>query len=285
MALRRVAIPSPNYSSRGGAAVTTIVLHTAEGARTYQDLGAFFANPASGVSSHTGIDDTPNTVGEYVPRTGSSWTASAANKWSVQTELCAFAAWDIAEWNRHAPMLENCAAWIAEEAAALGIPILRLGPADAQDPGTAGVCQHNDLGAMGGGHWDCGPGFPMDRVLERANQLAGGRPAVPSPITGEDMICTDPNTGGVWVVATKEGAVYTYDGAPYIGATNNTQMNAGRNPCVGLDVWKDRKGLPGLVMVLDWGDRGDGRSSDGGDRFRRYRFPRDGSGKASSGTY
>lgn len=101
------------------------------------------------------------------------------------------------------------------------------------------------------------------------------------------MICTDPDTGGVWVVASKEGSVYTYDGAPYIGATNNESMNGGRYPCVGLDVWKDPKGQNGMVMVLDWGDRGDGsgKSNDGGDRFRRYRFPRDGSGAAKGGTY
>ena len=49
VALRRVWIPSPNYSSRGGTAVRLIVVHTAEGATTYQSLGSFFANPSSGV--------------------------------------------------------------------------------------------------------------------------------------------------------------------------------------------------------------------------------------------
>jgi len=122
-----VAIPSPNYSSRGGATVTTIVLHTAEGATTYQSLGAFFANPASGVSSHVGIDDTPGTVGEYVPRTGKAWTAANANPWAVQAELCAFADWDTATWNTHPNMLANTAAWIAEEAAYFDIPITLRG--------------------------------------------------------------------------------------------------------------------------------------------------------------
>jgi hypothetical protein len=282
MALRRVAIPSPNYSSRAGARVTTIVLHTAQGALNYTDLGAWFANPASGVSSHVGIDDTPGTVGEYVLPNGKAWTQGNANPWSVSAELCAFAEWDIATWNTHQAMLENCAAWIAEEAARFGIPILRLGPADAQDPDCPGVCQHADLEGMGGGHWDCGPAFPIDQVLAMAG---GSRPAASSPNLEANMLCTDPVTGGVWVVASKEGAVFTYDGAPYIGATNNTSMNAGRYPCAGIDLWQDQRGQVGLVMVLDWGDRGDGRSSDGGERFRRYYFPRDGSGKAKGGTY
>lgn len=184
MSLSRVAIPSPNYSTRGGARVTTIVLHTAEGARTYQDLGNFFASPSAGVSSHVGIDDTPNTVGEYVRRDYKAWTAANANPWSVQAELCAFAAWDTAEWDRHPAMLANTAAWIAEEAAAFGIPVELLDPGQAQDPGHPGVCQHADLGSMGGGHWDCGPGFPIDRVLDMAR---GGAQPEPERKVDDDM--------------------------------------------------------------------------------------------------
>ena len=108
-----------------------------------------------------------------------AWTASNANPWSVQAELCAFAAWSPAEWSNHPVMLENCAAWIAEEAAHFGIPLVALSAGDAQNPGVAGVCQHADLGAMGGGHWDCGPGFPMGDVLDMAR--TGGRPAEPEP--------------------------------------------------------------------------------------------------------
>ena len=40
--LKRVWIPSPNYSSRGGAGVRLIVIHTAEGARTIESLGSYF---------------------------------------------------------------------------------------------------------------------------------------------------------------------------------------------------------------------------------------------------
>jgi hypothetical protein len=179
MSLQRDAIPSPNYSSRGGARVTHIVLHTAEGALTYQSLGNYFANSSSGVSSHTGIDDTPNVVGEYVRRDGKAWTASNANPWSVQAELCAFAAWTPEEWAAHPQMLANAAQWVAEEAAAFGIPIADIA-AQAQNSSAQGVCQHNDLGAMGGGHWDCGPNFPIHQVIEMAGGAGGSGPA-PSP--------------------------------------------------------------------------------------------------------
>jgi hypothetical protein len=47
VALQRKAIPSPSDSSRGGAKVRLIVLHTAEGARTIESLGAFFKEPSA----------------------------------------------------------------------------------------------------------------------------------------------------------------------------------------------------------------------------------------------
>jgi len=183
MSLNRIPYPTGNYSTRGGAAVRLIVLHTAEGARNIADLGAWFANPASGVSSHVGIDDTANTVGEYVRRDYKAWTAANANPVAVQAELCAFADWDAAEWNRHGNMLANTAAWIAEEAKAFGIPIVKLAPAAAQSNGR-GVCQHNDLGSWGGGHWDCGPAFPIDAVIA----LAQGVTPTPSPPAAEEEI-------------------------------------------------------------------------------------------------
>lgn len=216
MPLNRVHLPSPNYSSRGGAKVTTIVLHTAEGATTYQSLGSFFANPSSKVSSHVGIDDTPNTVGEYVPRSGSAWTSASANQWSVQAELCAFAKWDSAEWQRHPNMLANLAAWIAEEAAYFGIPIVKLTASGAQNAGQAGVCQHIDLGSMGGGHVDCDYGtgnFPIDQVLEMAK---GGSAVLPDDDTEDDVI----------LIRNSKGEYSTFNGAHKLRVSGPADLTA-----------------------------------------------------------
>ncbi len=60
-----------------GLGVRLVVLHTAEGARTFEDLGAFFAGD-SGVSSHVGIDDTPGIIGEYVRPENKAWTQGNA---------------------------------------------------------------------------------------------------------------------------------------------------------------------------------------------------------------
>jgi peptidoglycan hydrolase-like protein with peptidoglycan-binding domain len=177
MSLQRVWIPSPNYSSRGGSAVRLIVLHTAEGCTTLESLGNFFASSSSGVSSHTGIDDKRGKIGEYVSRGNKAWTQGNANPVCVATEICGFASWSESTWrNSHPNMLYNAADWVKEEAAKYGIPITKLTASQAQG-GSKGVCQHRDLGSWGGGHSDCGNGFPMDYVLDLAR---GGSPAPPS---------------------------------------------------------------------------------------------------------
>lgn len=175
MTLKRMWMPSPCYSSRGGSGVRLIILHTAEGSRTIESLGNFFANSANQVSSHTGADNKKGTIGEYVTRGNKAWTAANYNPTGVQLELCGFAAWSRDVWmNQNHNMLWNCAEWIREEAAKFGIPITKLNDAQAQGNGR-GVTQHINLGAGGGGHVDCGSGFPMDYVLD----MARGKPAEP----------------------------------------------------------------------------------------------------------
>jgi len=209
MALKRVWIPSPNYSSRGGSSVRIIVLHTAEGARTIESLGSFFQGPV-GVSSHVGADDKANTVGEYVHRPNKAWTCAEFNPAAVQIELCAFAAWSTDEWNRHPNMLDNCAKWIREEADYYGIPIRALTSSEAQGSGK-GVCQHRDLGSRGGGHHDCGNGFPISKVLEMANS---GSSATTPTEQGNDMITSAVAANGTlhvfWLGTDRKTVWYRY---------------------------------------------------------------------------
>jgi hypothetical protein len=226
MALRREWIGSPNYSSRGGARVRLVVLHTAEGALTYQSLGSWFSSPSSGVSSHTGIDDTPGVVGEYVRRGDKAWTAGNFNPVAVQAELCAFASWSTSEWDNHPAMLINCADWVREECAAFNIPIRRLSAAEAQG-GADGVCQHVDLGAAGGGHWDCGPGFPMDDVLRMA--ATGSSATAPTKRKARKMIEATKSGEGYWTV-TSDGAVYAFGDAQFKGSANDPDAGGPGKP-------------------------------------------------------
>lgn len=173
MALKRVWDPSPNYSSRGGAGVRLVIVHTAEGARTAADLGNYFGSASSQVSSHTGIDDTPGKIWEYVKPPQKAWTAADFNPVGIQAELCAFASWSRETWYAHDTMLTNCALWIAEECKRYGLPIVKLSAGQAQGSGR-GICGHVDLGSRGGGHTDPGPNFPWGEVIERAK--GGGKP-------------------------------------------------------------------------------------------------------------
>jgi hypothetical protein len=242
--LRREWIGSPNYSSRGSG-VRLVVLHTAEGALTYQSLGSFFSSPSSGVSSHTGIDDTPGVIGEYVRREHKAWTQGNANPYSVAAELCAFASWSPGEWARHPVMLENTAQWVAEECAHFGIPLRKLSPGEAQGSSAMGVCQHADLGAAGGGHWDCGPSFPIDDVL----RMAAGTAAAPAPTEEEgNMIATTPGGAG-YFTTTRDGAVYAFGDAVFRGAANTGDLPAGRKIVGIAAAAKD-----GYYLLSDGGD-------------------------------
>ena len=185
MALSRVWLPSPNYSSRGGSGVRLIVVHTTEGAQDIYALGNFFASSSAGVSSHVGTDNKrQGVIGEYVSRGNKAWTQGNANPVCVACEMCtpagAAAGWSRDYWLNHQGwMLDNTAAWVAEEAAKHGIPIVALSASQAQGS-SRGVCQHRDLGSWGGGHSDCGNGFPMDYLINKA----GGTPVSPPPSGG-----------------------------------------------------------------------------------------------------
>ena len=185
--LTRVPILSPNYSSRGGASPRIIVIHSAEGASNYRDLGAFFQNTSAQVSSHVGIDDHRGEIGEYVRRQHKAWTCAAGNPVSLNVELCGWARWTSGDWDKHPNMLHNLADWVAEEAKAFSIPIVKLTPQEAQGNGR-GVCQHRDLGAWGGGHVDAGPGFPIDRVLQWAR---GATITPPAKAPGFPFVAAD----------------------------------------------------------------------------------------------
>jgi hypothetical protein len=198
MALSRQWMPSPCYSSRGGSKVRLIVVHTSEGAQSIASLGNWFANANNQVSSHTGIDNASSTViAEYVKRDQKAWTSANANPVATQTELCtpsgAAQGWSAATWNSKTNMLAACSAWIAEEAAAFGIPIVKLTPQQAQG-GSAGVCGHGDLGSWGGGHTDPGPNFPWSSVIAAAKGGSAVGPTPPAPTPAPPA----PGKGPAW---------------------------------------------------------------------------------------
>jgi hypothetical protein len=154
-----------NQSSRGGVAPRVIVLHTTEGhdrpgVEDLRGLGAFFNQPAAQASSHVANDQEGNDA-RFVPDSRKAWTQAAANPYCLSIEQVGFAAFGRKEWVTHRmPQLKNTAEWIAYWSKLHGIPI--------EHSPSRGVCEHRDLGPMGGGHHDCGDGYPLDVVLKLA---------------------------------------------------------------------------------------------------------------------
>lgn len=163
-------------SPRGSRAVSLVTVHTAEGARTAANLGAYFFRPDIQASSHVGIDG-GNTL-QYVSYDRAAWTLRSGNPISDNAELCAFARWTRDQWmstgvvdgvTNPRAILDRTAAWIRSRCLARGIPIRKIGPADVA-AGRSGVIGHWDwtVGAKDGTHTDPGSNFPWDYVISKA---------------------------------------------------------------------------------------------------------------------
>jgi peptidoglycan hydrolase-like protein with peptidoglycan-binding domain len=183
-----------SYSTNRGA-VRLIVVHMTEGATTGQALYNHISNPNNGASYHCAADNhAQNRVFEYVKRNHSAWGQASANSVAVCCAGCgpsgASNSWSRSYWlDRQGWMLDSIAGWIAEEARAYGLPIVKLSASQAQGTGR-GVCSHADLGGWGSGgagRSDPGAGFPWDYVLAKASGTkppAGGGGGSAPPSTG-----------------------------------------------------------------------------------------------------
>lgn len=160
----RVKMSVVCQSSRNGATPRIIVLHTTEGHNRpglsdLQGLGAFFDRAATQASSHV-ANDAEGFAAQYVPDSAKAWTQAALNPIALSIEQIGFASqttWPDAQ-------LDKTAQYIAYWSKKFGIPIVKST--------SHGVCEHKMLGAAGGGHHDCGPAYPFEKVLARARKFA-----------------------------------------------------------------------------------------------------------------
>jgi hypothetical protein len=85
---------------------------------------------------------------------------------------------------------------------------------------------------MGGGHWDPGPNFPWDRVIQMA--LGGEVAPPPKPKRRQQqMIANTASGNGYWIVK-PDGAVYAFGDAQYKGAPNNPPIVPAGHEIVGI---------------------------------------------------
>jgi N-acetyl-anhydromuramyl-L-alanine amidase AmpD len=160
-----------NQSARTST-IAAIVLHDTEshdhaGIGDIKAIGDFFNRSNVQASSHICVDGEGNTA-RYVPDERKAWHCAGYNSQTLGIEQIGFATFTRSLWdsNRRA-QLKKTAKWIAWWSKKYNIPIQK-GAVSNGVVTRRGVLMHSDLGAIGGGHHDPGPGFPFWTVLRYA---------------------------------------------------------------------------------------------------------------------
>jgi len=147
-----------------------IILHTAESDGDPGALPGFWRGQGKGYGSQAGIGQ-DGTIARYANDTDLTYHTGGANAGSLGIEIMGQASWAREDWLRRPQQLEAVARLIAYWSATHRIP-LELNP----NRGITTHAEQSKRHASSEGHWDPGPGFPLDLVLARAQQLltAGG---------------------------------------------------------------------------------------------------------------
>jgi N-acetyl-anhydromuramyl-L-alanine amidase AmpD len=162
-----------NHSSRNGAPINAIAVHSTEGVdipNSLRDLDAlynWFNNPASQASSHIGVDGDGN-IDVYVMRDKKAWTILQLNSLTWNIEFVAKAAQSSGAWEER--QIKNAAKYAAYVCLKEGIPAQR-GTVKVVSGwpviGRKGIIRHSDLTNAGfGSHTDPGANFPMREFID-----------------------------------------------------------------------------------------------------------------------
>lgn len=161
---------SVNRSSRRGSKPRIIVLHITvshnrAGLADLDSILEFFDRPATQASSHI-VNDRDGNDARCVPDADKAWTQAALNPVALSIEQIEISATRTRQqWlSDSRKQLDNTALWCALWSRKYGIPLVHSS--------LRGICHHSELGAAGGGHSDCGRGYPTDYVIERAREIA-----------------------------------------------------------------------------------------------------------------
>ncbi len=160
---------TPHQSSREGARIHGLVLHTTEGGDApggnppsdLVTLGNIFDGEEA--SAHLGVN-VGGEFGRYVEDDRKAWAVCNYNAMTLSLEQIGFARFTEAEWfNRH-EQLKGAAKFLQYGHELYGVP-LRAGKCSGGEITRDGVFQHKDFGIMGCGHTDCGDGYPQGYVI------------------------------------------------------------------------------------------------------------------------
>jgi hypothetical protein len=155
-----------HQSSREGARIHGLVLHTTEGGDSpsadadLHTLGSVFDGEEA--SAHVGVN-VDGKFGRYVEDSQKAWAVCNFNAMTLSLEQIGFAAFSTADWFKRHDQLKGAAEFLQYGHEKYGVPI-RKGKCSGGAITRDGVFQHKDFGTMGCGHVDCGPGYPQAYV-------------------------------------------------------------------------------------------------------------------------
>lgn len=137
---------TPNQSSRLGQRIELLTWHETGGA--YAGAVSWLRNPASQASSHLVLNEAGDECTQLVRLGLKAWTQVAYNPVCVSVEHANVTAKGYAT-ERQLQVSARIFGWLC---LTLAIP-----PRWARGGQGRGVCMHRELGALGGGHTQCGP--------------------------------------------------------------------------------------------------------------------------------
>jgi hypothetical protein len=155
-------------SSREGARIHGLVLHTTEGGDSPHGsppsdlvtLGSIFDGEEA--SAHLGVN-VDGKFGRYVEDSAKAWAVCNYNQITLSLEQIGFAAFSKEQWFKRHDQLHGAAEFLVYGHIHYGVPI-RKGECANGAITREGVFQHKDLGIVGSGHSDCGDGYPQEYV-------------------------------------------------------------------------------------------------------------------------
>jgi hypothetical protein len=147
--------------THGDQTPVRIILHSAESDGDPTGLPGFFSGQklGYGVQATIGAD---GTIVRMARDTELTWGCGGANTGSLQIELMGFAHFTRFEWLGRTAQLDSVVALCAAWCRAWKIPV-RVGT----ESGISTHAMQSKLHPASQGHWDPGPGFPLELVLAR----------------------------------------------------------------------------------------------------------------------
>lgn len=157
---------SPKQSSRQGARIHGMTLHTTEGSdhpdgdADLKGLGVLFHEEDA--SANYGVN-VRGRFAMYVSDSEMAWGQCNFNPVMLSLEQVAFAAFSHDQWFKRHDQLHGAAEFLVYGHIHYGVP-LEPGEVSGSAIIKPGIFQHKDLGISGSGHVDCGPGYPQGYV-------------------------------------------------------------------------------------------------------------------------